>query len=145
MENGNGANSANGWKGRVHVTDHPLVRTKLSIIRDRKTDAKVFRELVYEIGLYVGFQATSHLATTAEKNVSVDCWGWRRRDRRMASLAPLRSTSFPKRSPLYPLCEAGMGSLIVSVILPPWTLIAGHCSNARTDPHGSRTAHWHFP
>ena len=58
------------WRTKVHVTDHPLVRTKLSIIRDRKTDSKVFRELVYEIGLYVGFQATSRLATNVEKNVS---------------------------------------------------------------------------
>lgn len=57
------------WRTKVHVTDHPLVRTKLSIIRDRKTDSKVFRELVYEIGLYVGFQATSRLATNVEKNV----------------------------------------------------------------------------
>lgn len=54
---------------RVHVTDHPLVRTKISIIRDRKTDSKVFRELVYEIGLYVGFQATANLSTNPDQNV----------------------------------------------------------------------------
>lgn len=59
----------NQWIKRVHVTDHPLVRTKLSIIRDKRTDSKVFRELVYEIGLYVGFQATAHLNTTIENNV----------------------------------------------------------------------------
>lgn len=53
----------------VHVTGHPLVRTKLSIIRDRKTDPKRFRELVYEIGLYVGFQATARLTTNVEESV----------------------------------------------------------------------------
>lgn len=58
-----------GFKGRVHLADHPLIRTKLSIIRDRRTEPKRFRELVYEIGLYVGFQATACLATTAEENV----------------------------------------------------------------------------
>lgn len=45
------------------------MRTKLSIIRDKRTEPKVFRELVYEIGLYVGFQATARLNTTADKNV----------------------------------------------------------------------------
>lgn len=57
------------WQQNIHVTDHPLVRAKLSIIRDKKTDCKVFRELVYEIGLYVGFQATARLITSVEKNV----------------------------------------------------------------------------
>lgn len=62
------------WEQRLHLTDHPLVRTKLSIIRDCKTDAKVFRELIYEIGLYVGFQATATLTTSAEKNVIGNLW-----------------------------------------------------------------------
>lgn len=56
-------------EGRIYVTDHPLVRTKLSIIRDRGTDPKLFRELVYEIGLYVGFQATASLTTSSAENV----------------------------------------------------------------------------
>lgn len=54
---------------RVHVTNHPLVQTKLSIIRDKRTDSKLFRELVYEIGLYVGFQATAQLSIKTDKNV----------------------------------------------------------------------------
>ncbi len=53
----------------VVVADHPLMRTKLSIIRDRRTDSKLFRELVYEIGLYVGYQATRTLKTAANTNV----------------------------------------------------------------------------
>lgn len=56
-------------EGRVYVTDHPLVRTKLSIIRDRGTDPKLFRELVYEIGLYVGFQATASLTISSAESV----------------------------------------------------------------------------
>lgn len=54
---------------QIHITDHPLVRSKLSIIRDRRTDAKLFRELVYEIGLFVGYCATAGLDTDVEQSV----------------------------------------------------------------------------
>lgn len=47
----------------LHLSDHPLVRSKLGLIRDKNTDAKTFRELVYELGLYIGFQATASLST----------------------------------------------------------------------------------
>ena len=35
--------------GKVVVIDHPLVMHKLSILRDKRTGTKEFRELVYEL------------------------------------------------------------------------------------------------
>ncbi len=43
---------------RVHVIDHPMVQHKLAILRDRETSCKQFRELVREIALFEGYEAT---------------------------------------------------------------------------------------
>ena len=37
--------------GTVHVMDHPLVAHKLTILRDKNTSVKDFRELVSDIGM----------------------------------------------------------------------------------------------
>lgn len=42
----------------VTVIDHPLVQHKLSIMRDIKTGAKEFRELVKEIAMLMAYEAT---------------------------------------------------------------------------------------
>lgn len=42
----------------VVVMDHPLIQHKLSILRDEKTGAKEFRELVKELALLMAFEAT---------------------------------------------------------------------------------------
>ena len=39
--------------GKVHIMDHPLVAHKLTIMRDKDTSVKDFRELVSEIGMLI--------------------------------------------------------------------------------------------
>ena len=46
---------------RVTVVDHPLVQHKLSILRDKRTPTKQFRELVRELALFEGYEATRDL------------------------------------------------------------------------------------
>ena len=46
---------------RVVVIDHPMVQHKLSILRDRDTSSKQFRELVRELALFEGYEATRDL------------------------------------------------------------------------------------
>ncbi|MBQ3552549.1 MAG: uracil phosphoribosyltransferase [Clostridia bacterium] len=46
---------------RVIVIDHPLVMHKLSILRDKKTGTKVFRELVSEIAMLMAYEVTRDL------------------------------------------------------------------------------------
>lgn len=48
----------------VHVIDHPLVQHKLSIMRDKRTGSKEFRELLNEIGMLVAYEVTRDLPLT---------------------------------------------------------------------------------
>ncbi|MBM7582431.1 uracil phosphoribosyltransferase [Caldicoprobacter guelmensis] len=47
--------------GRVHVLDHPLIQHKLSLVRDKETGAKEFRELVEEISMLMAYEVTRDL------------------------------------------------------------------------------------
>ncbi len=46
----------------VHVSTHPLVKHKLTLLRDATTDHKKFRELIRELGMMLGYEALSDLA-----------------------------------------------------------------------------------
>lgn len=45
----------------VTVFDHPLIQHKLSIMRDKDTSSKVFRELVSEVAMLMCYEATRDL------------------------------------------------------------------------------------
>ena len=45
----------------LHVFDHPLIQHKLSILRDKNTSVKEFRELVGEIAMLMCYEATRDL------------------------------------------------------------------------------------
>ncbi|BAS28925.1 uracil phosphoribosyltransferase [Limnochorda pilosa] len=45
----------------VHVIDHPLIQHKLTIIRDRSTGPKEFRELLDEVALLMAYEVTRDL------------------------------------------------------------------------------------
>lgn len=47
--------------GKIHVFDHPLIQHKTAMLRMKETGTKDFRELVNEIGLLMGFEATRDL------------------------------------------------------------------------------------
>ena len=44
--------------GTLHLVDHPMIQHKLTIMRDRDTDTKDFRELLNEIALLLGYEVT---------------------------------------------------------------------------------------
>jgi uracil phosphoribosyltransferase len=46
---------------KLHVINHPLVQHKLSILRDKNTNTKDFRELVSEIAMLMCYEATRDL------------------------------------------------------------------------------------
>ncbi len=50
----------------VHIMDHPLVSHKLTIMRDKNTSVKDFRELVSEIGMLITYEATRDLPLTTK-------------------------------------------------------------------------------
>ena len=46
---------------KVFVFDHPLIQHKLSILRDKETSVKEFRELISEIAMLMCYEATRDL------------------------------------------------------------------------------------
>lgn len=51
---------------KVHIVNHPLVSHKLTIMRDKNTSVKDFRELVSEIGMLITYEATRDLPLTTK-------------------------------------------------------------------------------
>lgn len=82
--------------GKVHVMDHPLVAHKLTILRDKNTSTKDFREIVSEIGMLLTYEATRDLPLT-EKEVET----------------PICKTTAPtlkgKKFAVVPILRAGLG------------------------------------
>lgn len=78
------------------VVDHPLVRHKISLLRDRETSTKTFKELVDEIAMLMAYEATKDLP---EEPVTVH--------------TPLETTTgwtvTGKKLVLVPILRAGLG------------------------------------
>ena len=49
--------------GKVQILEHPLLQHKLSILRDKRTGVKEFREVVGEIAALMCYEATRNLPT----------------------------------------------------------------------------------
>lgn len=52
---------------QLHVSQHPLVLHKLTLLRDTATDHRAFRELVRELALLLCYEATRDLALTPKQ------------------------------------------------------------------------------
>lgn len=48
----------------VYESQHPLVKHKLTLLRDRRTKPKKFRELIRELAMLLCYEATADLAVT---------------------------------------------------------------------------------
>ena len=47
--------------GKVTITNHPLIKHKLTLLRDKNTGSKEFRSLVQEIAMLMCYEATRDL------------------------------------------------------------------------------------
>lgn len=45
----------------LHILDHPLITHKLSIMRNKKTGSKDFRQILNEIAMLMGYELTRDL------------------------------------------------------------------------------------
>lgn len=50
-------------ENNVHILDHPLIRHKVAIIRDKNTTTKQFREVIGEIATLMAFEAFKDVPT----------------------------------------------------------------------------------
>ena len=46
-------------KGEVMVLNHPLIKHKITLLRNKDTRVNIFRELIEEVSMFIGFEATA--------------------------------------------------------------------------------------
>ena len=89
----------------LHVMDHPLILHKISMLRSKETGTKDFRELIYEIALLIGYEATRDLPVTeyAVSTPVAEAVGYR----------------LPRQVCLVPILRAGLGMVDALLNLIP--------------------------
>ncbi len=97
---------------QLHIVKHPLLEHKLTMLRDENTLTKEFREVMYEISLFLGIAATENfpvdkysISTPLENYTGV-----------IASTKPIV---------IVPILRAGLGLLDGLLTLMPWAKV-GH-------------------
>jgi uracil phosphoribosyltransferase len=80
---------------RVHVSTHPLIRHKLTLLRDVDTGAKKFRELVREVSILLAYEATADLALEPTEVTT--------------PLSRTQGMALTERIGLIPILRAGLG------------------------------------
>jgi uracil phosphoribosyltransferase len=75
------------------VVRHPLVQHKLTILRDRRTPTKIFKELVDEIAMLMAYEATSDLTleSTGVETPLEAAAGWRVSGKKLTLVPILRA------------------------------------------------------
>jgi uracil phosphoribosyltransferase len=48
----------------IRISNHPLIRHKLTLLRNKSTEPKKFREVIREIAILLAYEATQDLATS---------------------------------------------------------------------------------
>jgi uracil phosphoribosyltransferase len=89
----------------VHVSTHPLVAHKLSLLRERNTEPKLFRELVRELSWLLGYEAMADLTTEPH--------------RLETPLEPMTGARLETKVGLVPVLRAGLGMVEAMLELMP--------------------------
>ncbi len=80
----------------LHIVDHPLIQHKLSHMRKSNTSTSIFRQLLKEISLLMGYELTRHMPMTTQKIET-----------------PLQTMNAPmlagKKPVIVPILRAGLG------------------------------------
>ncbi len=93
------------YNPRLHIMNHPLIQHKISMLRKVETDTKNFRQLVNEIALLIGYEATRDLPL---EQAEIE--------------TPLMKTTgmfLPKQVCLTPILRAGLGMVDAMLNLIP--------------------------
>ncbi|MCQ2418860.1 MAG: uracil phosphoribosyltransferase [Clostridia bacterium] len=98
--------------GSLHVLDHPLLQHKLSILRDKNTGVKEFREVVGEMAALMCYEATRNLPT---KEVEIET---------PVAVAKVKVLA-GKKMAIVPILRAGLGMVDSMINLIPSAKI-GH-------------------
>lgn len=81
---------------QLHVIDHPMIQHKLTIMRDKSTGSKDFRELLREIALLMGYEVTRDIPL---EEVEIE-----------TPICPMKAKKVSGRKlAIVPILRAGMG------------------------------------
>lgn len=77
----------------LSIIEHPLVRHKLTLLRDRSTPTKLFKELVDEIAMLMAYEATRdlELESTNVETPLESTTGWQVRGKKLTLVPILRA------------------------------------------------------
>ena len=79
----------------VHISSHPLVQHKMTLLRDQRTEPKKFRELMREVAILLAYEALADLVT---EEVTV-----------VTPLGQASGYQLRERIGLVPILRAGLG------------------------------------
>ena len=91
---------------KVHVMDHPLIQHKVSLMRDKETGSKEFRELLNEISMLMAYEVTRDLPL---KSVEIETPICRAQTKVIAG----------KKLAIVPILRAGLGMVNGILALVP--------------------------
>lgn len=104
---------------KLHIINHPMVQHKLTIMRMKETSTLMFRELLQEIAMLIGYEVTRDLPITYQEIET-----------------PLQSMSAPviagKKIVIVPILRAGIGMVDGLIRLMPSARI-GHIGMYRDE------------
>jgi uracil phosphoribosyltransferase len=82
---------------QVHISSHPLVQHKMTLLRDQRTEPKKFREVMREVAILLAYEALADLATEEEMVVT--------------PLGQANGYRLKERVGLVPILRAGLGMM----------------------------------
>lgn len=109
-------------KKELKILDHPLLQHKISLLRDKNTGSKEFRELVSEVSMLMTYEATRDLPL---KEVNIE-----------TPVAIAKTNIIAGRKVAFiPILRAGLGMVDGAVTLVPAAKVGhiGVCRNNKND------------
>ncbi len=104
---------------KLHILDHPLLQHKITLLRDKNTGSKEFRELVEEVTMFMTYEATRDLPL---KQIKVQ-----------TPIAIANSNVISGRKVAFvPVLRAGLGMVDGATALVPAAKV-GHLGICRSD------------
>lgn len=112
----------------LHIVNHPLIRHKLTLMREKETGSKDFRELLSEIAMLMGYEITRDLPT---ETVEIE-----------TPLVKMRAEKIGgKKLAIIPILRAGLGMVDGLLSLVPVAKV-GHIGLYR-DPQTHRPVEYY--
>ena len=106
---------------RLHIVDHPLIQHKLTIMRQKETSTNVFRQLLHEITVLMGYELTRDLPLS-HRHIETP-------------IGPMQAPTLAgKKQVIVPVLRAGLGMSDGLLQLMPSARV-GHIGMYRDENH----------